>query len=139
MLIVCFICCFTTIHKHPLFMTPTCRTTFRLLAHVSLLQYSISSNVLTFRRTLAHISLGYPCISSSWTQWKKNNNRQNYSQESKRVLAWQSSYYWNYPWSFFFFMENLVAHNDMARLIYLWFIYTLFSFINLKDVCVNVM
>ena len=119
-------------------MTPSYRTAFRLLAHVSPLQYSISSNVLTFRRTLAHISLGYPCISSSWTQWKKNNNRQNYSQESKRVLAWQSSYYSNYPWSFFFFMEKLIAHDVVAILIYFCFIYTFF-FINLKDVCVNVM
>ena len=119
---------FTTIHKHPLFMTPSCRTTFRLLAHVSLLQYSISSNMLTFRRTLAHISTRYPCISSSWTQWVKNNNRPNYSQELKRVLAWPSSHYSNYPWSFFFFMGNLVAHDVVAILIYFWFIYTLLLF-----------
>ena len=100
---------FTTIHKHPLFMTPSCCTTFRLLAHVSLLQYSIPSNVLAFRRTLAHISARYPCISSLWTQWVKNNNRPNCSQELKRVLAWPSSHYSNYPWSFFFFMGNLVV------------------------------
>ncbi|RVW82134.1 hypothetical protein CK203_052453 [Vitis vinifera] len=37
---------FTTIHKHSLFMTFSCCTTFRLLAHVSLLRYSISLNVL---------------------------------------------------------------------------------------------
>ena len=92
---------FMTIHKHPLFMISSCRTTFRLLPHVSLLQYSISSNVLAFRRILAHISTGYPCISSSWTQWVKNNNRPNYIQELKRVLAWPSSHYSNYPWSFF--------------------------------------
>ena len=109
---------FTTIHKHPLFMTPYCRTTFRLLAHVPLLQYSISSNVLSFRRTLAHISAGYPCISSSWTQWVKNNNRPNYSQELKSVLAWSSSHDSNYPWSFFFFIGNLVATDVMAILIY---------------------
>ena len=118
---------FTTIHKHPLFVTPSCCTTFRLLAHVSLLQYSRLSNVWVFRRTLAHISAGYPCISSSWTQWMKNNNTPNYSQELKRVLAWLSSHYSNYPWSFFFFMGNLVAHDVMA------------SLINLKYVCVNVM
>ena len=46
---------FTTIHKHPLFMTPSWRTTFRLLAHISLLQYSRSSNVSGFRRTLAQV------------------------------------------------------------------------------------
>ena len=128
---------FRTIDKHPLFITPSCRTTFCLLAHVSLLQYSISSNVLSFRRTLAHISVGYPCISSSWTQWVKYNNRPNYSQELKRVLAWPSSHYSNYRWSFFFFMGSLVAHDVMVILIYFWFIYTFFL-INLKDVWVNV-
>ena len=142
LLIVGFICCrvmfSTTIHKHPLFMTHSCRTTFRLLTHVSLLQYSISSNVLSFRRTWAHISAGYPCINSSWTHWVKNNNRPNYSQELKRVLAWPSSHYSNYPWSFFVFMGNLVTHDVVAILIYFWFIYTLFFYINLKDVCVNV-
>ena len=116
---------FTTIHKHPLFMTPSCRTTFRLLAHVSLLQYSIPSNVLAFRRTLAHISARYPCIRSSWTPWVKINNRPNYSQELNRVLAWKNSHYSNYPWSFFFFMGNLVAHDIVASLIYLCFIHTL--------------
>ena len=117
---------FTTIHKHPLFMTPSCRTTFRLLTHVSLLQYSRSSNVLAFRRTLANISAGYSCISFSWTHWGKNNNRLYYSQELKRVLAWQSSHYSNYPWSFFVFMRNLVAHDAVAIFIYFCFIYTLF-------------
>ena len=117
---------FMTIHKHPLFMTPSCRTTFHLLTHVSLLQYSISSNVLSFRRTLEHISTGYPCISSSWTQWMQNNNIPNYRQELKRVLAWPSSHYSNYPWSFFFFMGNLLAHEVMTSLIYFCFIYTLF-------------
>ena len=116
---------FTTIYKHPLFITLSCRTTFHLLAHVSLLQYSRSSNVLAFRRTLEHIYAGYLCISSSWTQWVKNNNRPNYSQELKRVLAWPSSHYSNYPWSFFVFMGNLVAHVVMASLIYFCFSYTL--------------
>ena len=129
----------TTINKHPLFITPYCRTTFRLLAHISLLSYSRSSNVSAFRRTLAQISARYECISSSWTQWVKNNSRPNYSQELKRVLAWPSSHYSNYPWSFFFFMGNLVAHDVVEILIYFCFIYTLFFFIILKDVCVNVM
>ena len=97
-------------------MTPSCHTSFRLLAHVSLLQYSISSNMLAFRRTLTHVSIGYPCISSSWTQWLKNNNRPNYNQELKRVL------------SFFVFMGNLVAHVAMASLIYFCFIYTFFFY-----------
>ena len=119
---------FTTIHKHPLFMTPYCHTTFDLLAHVSLLQYSRSSNVWIFRRTLTHISTGYPCISSSWTQWMKNNNRPNYSQELKRVLAWPSSHYSSYPWSFFFFIGNLIAHESVTSLLYFYFIYTLFIF-----------
>ena len=35
-------------------------------------------------------------------------------------------------------MGNLIAHDVVASLIYLCFIYTFF-FINLKDVCVNVM
>ena len=118
----------TTIHKYPLFMTPSCHTTFRLLAHVSLLQYSRSSNVLPIRRNLANISTGYLCISVSWTQWVKNNNRPNYSQELKRVLAWPSSHYSNYPWSFFVFMRNLIAHDAMASLIYLCSIYTLLLF-----------
>ena len=39
----------------------------------------------------------------------------------------------------FFFMGNLVAHDVEATLIYFCFICTLFFFINLKDVCVNVM
>ena len=114
----------TTIHKHPLFMTPCCRTTFHLLAHISLLQYSRSSNVLAFRRTLANISVGYPCISFSWTQWVKNNNRLNYSQELKWVLAWPSSHYSNYPLSVFFFMGNIVA--DVVEI--LLYIYALFFF-----------
>ena len=129
---------FMTILKHPLCMTHSYRTTFRLLAHVSLLQYSRSSNVWDFRRTLAHISAGYPCISSSWTQWVKNNNRPNYSQELKGVLAWPSSHYSNYRWWIFFFIGNLIAHDVLAILISLRFIYTFLFFINLKDVCVNV-
>ena len=64
-------------------MTPSCCTIFRLLAHVSLLKYSRSSNVLALRRTLANISAGYPCIGFSWTQGVKNINRPNYSQELK--------------------------------------------------------
>ena len=115
----------TTIHKHPLFMTPTCHTTFCLLAHESLLQYRISSNVLDFKRTLANISAGYPCISFSWTQWVKNNNIPYYRQELKRVLAWPSSHYSNYPWSFFVFMRNLVDDDVVASLIYFSFINTL--------------
>ena len=132
---------FSTIHKHPLFMTSSCHTTFRLLAHVSLIRYSILSNVLAFRRSLAHISTGYPCISSSWTQWVKNNNRPNYSQELKIVLAWPNSHYSNYPWSFFVFMGNLVADDILASLIHYYCIYTLFSFLfyNLKVTCVYVM
>ena len=116
---------FTTIHKHPLFMTPSCRITFRLLAHVSLLQYSRSSNVLPIRRTLANISVGYRCISFSWTQWVKNKNRPYYSQEMKRVLAWPSAHYSNYPWSIFVFMGNLVADDAMTSLICFYSIYTL--------------
>ena len=123
---------FTTIHKHPLFITSSFCTTFRLLAHVSLLQYRRSSNVWASWRTLAHISVGYPCISSSWTQWMKNNNRPNYSQELTRVLAWPSSHYSNYPLSFFFFMGNLVPHDVVASLIYFYFIYTLFFFYKSK-------
>ena len=124
--------------KHSLFMTPSCRTAFRLLAHVCLLQYSRSSNVLAFRRALSHISARYPCISSSRTQWVKNKNKQNYSQEMKRVSAWLSCHYLNYPWSVFFFMLNLVAEDVVASLIYFFFIYTFF-FIKLKDICVYVM
>ena len=129
---------FTTIHKHPFFMTPSCRTIFRLLAHISLIQYSRSLKVLAFRRTLTHIFERYPCISSSWTQWMKNNNRPNYSQELKRVLEWSSSHYSNYPWSFFVFMGNLVAHDVVASLNYLFYLYIII-FINLKDICVYVM
>ena len=109
-------------------MTPSCCTIFRLLAHVSLLQYSRSLNVLAFRRTLANISVRYPCISSSWTEWVKNNNKPNYSQKLKRVLAWPSSHYSNYPWSFFIFLGNLVAHDVFVSLIYFYFIYTLFFY-----------
>ena len=94
--------------------------------------------MLAFRRTLAHISARYPCISSSWTQLAQNNNRPNYSQELRRVLAWPSSYYSNYSWSFFVFMGNLVAHDVVTRLIYFYFIYILF-FINIKGVCLHVM
>ena len=119
---------FRTIHKHSLFMTPSCRTAFRLLAHVSQLQYSRSLNVLAFRRTLAHIFARYPCIRSSWTPWVKINNRPHYSQELKRVLAWKNSHYSNYPWSSFFFMGNLVAHDVKASLFYfLFFIHFFFK------------
>ena len=69
----------------------------------------------------------------------KNNNRPNYSQELKRVLAWPCYHYSNYTWSFFVFMGNLVAHDVLASLIYFYFIYTLFYFINLKDICAYVM
>ena len=113
-------------------MTTSYRTAFRLLTHICLLQYSISSNVLAFRRTLAHIFVGYQCISSSWTQWVKNNNRPSYSQKLKRVLALPSSHYSNYPWSFVFFMGNLVAHDVLASLIYFYFIYTLIFFYKSK-------
>ena len=128
-----------TIHKHPLFMTPSCRTVFHLLAHVSLFQYSILLKVLAFMRTSTHISERYTCISSSWTQWVKNNNRLNYSQKLNRVLAWLSSHYSNYPRSFFVIMRNLISNEVVASLIYFYFIYTLFHFINLKDICVYVM
>ena len=116
---------FTTIHKHLFFMTPSCCTAFRLLAHVSLLKYSRSLKVLAFRMTLTHIYERYPCISSSWTQLAKNNNRPNYSQELRRVLAWPNSYYSNYSWSFFVFMGNLVTHDVVTSLNYFNFIYTL--------------
>ena len=88
---------------------------------------------------MTNIFAGYPCISFSWTQRVKNNNRPYYSQEFKRVLAWPSAHYSNYPWSFFVFMGNLIADDVVARLIYFCFIYTLFFFLNLKDVCVNVL
>ena len=78
--------------------------------------------MFAFRRTLTNIYAGYPCISFSWTEWVKNNNRPNYNQEMKRVLAWPSSHYSNYCCSFFFFMANLVAHDVLAILIYLYFI-----------------
>ena len=126
---------FTTKHKHPLFMTPSSCTTFRLLAHVSLLQCSIPSNLLAFRSILAHISAGYPCISSSWTQWVKNNNRPNYRQELNRVLTWPSSHYSNYPWSFFFFKGNLVTHDVVASLFYFCFIYTFFFIFYKSNKC----
>ena len=123
-------------------MIPYCRTTFRLLAHVSLVQYSISSNVLAFMRTLTHISARYPCISSSWTQWVKNNNRPNYSQELKRVLAWPTSHYSNYRWSFFFLhgecCSSWCCGNFNLFMIYDLFIHYFFIYINLKDICVNV-
>ena len=130
---------FTTIHKHSLFMILSFRTAFRLLAHACLLQYSRSSNMLAFTRASSYISTRYPRISFSWTQWVKNNNRPNYSQELKRVLAWPSSHYSNHPWSFFVFMGNHVAHDVLASLINFYFIYTLFFLINLKDICVYVM
>ena len=113
-------------------MTPSCGTTFLLFTHVSLLQYSRSSNVLAIRRTLANISTGYPCISFSWIQWGKNNKWPYYSQELKKVLARPSSQYSNYPWSFFVFMRNLVALDIVASLIYFCFIYTFF-YINLIE------
>ena len=83
-------------------------------------------------RTLANISAGYPCIKFSWTQWVKNNNIPYYSQELKRVLAWLSSHYSNYPWSFFVFMGNLVTDDVVASLIYFCFIYALFFFYKSK-------
>ena len=104
-------------------MIPSCHFSFRLLAHVSLLKYSRSLNVLALRRTLAYIYARYPCISSAWTQWVKNNNRANYNQEYKRALAWPNTHYSNHPWSFFVFMENLVAHDVLTSLIYFYYIY----------------
>ena len=64
----------------------------------------------------------------------KNNNRPNYNQELKRVLAWPGSHYSNCPWSFFVIMRNLVSNYEVISLIYFYFIYTLFYFINLKDI-----
>ena len=130
---------FTTILKHFLFITLFCRPAFRSLAHVCLLQYGISSNLLAFRRALSHISARYPRISFSWTQWVKNNNRPNYSKELKRVLAWPSSHYSNYPWLFFFYMGNLVANDVVASSIFSFLFVHYFIFINLKDICVYVM
>ena len=121
---------FTTIHKHSLFMIPSCHFSFRLLAHVSLLKYSRSLNVLALRRTSTLISTRYQCISSTLTQWVKNNNRPNYSKELKRALAWPSCHYSNHPWSFFLFIGNLVAHDVLTSLIYFYFMYI--YFINLK-------
>ena len=126
---------FTTIHKHTLFMIPFCHTAFRLLAHVSLLQYRRSLNVLAFRRTLAHISARYPSISSTWTQWVKSNNRPNYSHELKGALAWPCSHYSNHPWSFFVFMGNHVAHDVLASLIYFYFTYTFFFYKSKRNMC----
>ena len=77
---------------------------------------------------MANISAKYPCISFSWTQRVKNNNKPNYRQELKRLSAWPSSHYSNYPWSFFVFMRNLVAHDAMASLIYFCFIYKFFIY-----------
>ena len=88
--------------------------------------------------TLANISAGYPCINFSRTQWVKNNNRPYYSQELKRVLAWPSSHYSNYPWSFFFLHGESCSSWCRCNFNF-FFIYPLFFFINLKDVCVNVM
>ena len=123
---------FTTIHKHPLFMTSSCCTTFRLLAHVSLLQYIISSNVLSFRRTLAHISPGYPCISSSWTQWVKNNNRTNYSQELKRGVGMPKFSLFKLPLVIFFLHgESCISWcrgNFNLFLIYLCIIFFIYKF-----------
>ena len=117
---------FTTIHKHPLFMTPSCSSTFRLLADVSLLQYSRWLKVLAYRRTLRHIFERYPCISSSLTQWVKNNNRPNYSQEWKRVLEWPSSHYSNYPWSFFFHVESCSSWCRGKFNLFLFYLYIMF-------------
>ena len=91
--------------------------------------------MLAFRKTLANISAGYLCISFSRIQWVKNSNRPNYSQELKRVLAWPSSHYSNYPWSFFVLMRNLVAHDAMTSLIYFCFIYTLFFYKSKRYMC----
>ena len=121
---------FTTIHKHPLFMTSSCRIAFPLLAYVSLFQYSRSLKVLAFRRTLVHISVRYPCISSSWTQLVKNNNRPNYSQK----IAWSNSHYSNYPWSFFVFMGNLIADDAVASLIY-FFLFIHFFYKSKRYMC----
>ena len=127
---------FTTIHMHPLFMTPSCHTTFRLLTHISLLRYSISSNMLAFRRTLTHISTGYPCISSSWTQWVKNNNIPNYSQKVKRVLAWPSSHYSNYSWSFFFLHVDSRSSWCLGKFIlFLFYLYIIFFYKSKRYMC----
>ena len=127
---------FTTIHKHPLFMTPSCRTTFRLLTHISLLRYSISSNQLAFRRTLAHILQDIHV----WAIHGPNGWKIIIDQiTANNWEEFWSSHYSNYPWSFFVFMGNLIAHDTVSSLIYFYFIYTLFFFcLNLKDVCVNV-
>ena len=125
---------FTTIHKHSLFMTPSCSTIFHLFTHVSLLQYSRSLKVLAFRKTLAHISARYPCISSSWTQWVKNKKPRI---EKGFSMAKFSLFKLTFV-ILFFLMGNLVAHDVVASLIYFYFIYTLFFHINLKDICVYV-
>ena len=130
---------FTTIHKHPLFMTPSWRTTFRLLTHISLLQYSISS-VLAFRWTLAHISAWYPYISSSWTQWVKNNNRPNYSQELKKGVGMAKFSLFKLPLVIFFFHGESCSSWSRGKFnLFLFYLYIIFFYINLKDICVYVM
>ena len=126
---------FMTILKDPLFMTPSCRTAFRLLTHVCMLQYSRSSNVMAFMRAFSHISPRYPRISFSWTQWVKNNNRPIYSLELKRVLARPSSHYSKYPWSFFFCMWNPVVEDVVASLIYFFFIYIYIFYKSKSFIC----
>ena len=53
----------------------------------------------------------------------------------RRVLAWPSSHYSNYPCSFFVFMGNLVANDAMASLIYFRFINTLFFYKSKRYMC----
>ena len=126
---------FMTIHKYPLFITPSCRTVLRLVTHVSLLQYSRSSNMWAFRRTLAHISAGYPCISSSWTQWMKNKINQIIAKKWKGFWHGQVLIIQITLGHFFLHGESC---SSWCRCNFNFFSFIHFFFINLKDVCVNV-
>lgn len=111
---------FRIIHRHPLLLTHSSRVAFRLLAYTSILRYNsnyrTSQFVGDYDNFLSACSLSRPCISTSWTQWVKYNNRPNYySQELKRALALPSTPYSDSPWSFFKFMRNLVARVGNAE------------------------
>ena len=89
---------------------------------------------------MANISARYPCINFSRTQWVKNNNRPNDSEELKMVLAWPSSHYSNYPWLFFCFHGKSCSSWCHGKFnLFMFYLYIIIIFINLKDICVYVM
>ena len=53
----------------------------------------------------------------------------------EKGFAWPSSHYSNYPWSFFVFMGNLLAHDVVASLNYLFYLHIIIFYKSKRYMC----